>query len=74
MCALQDGRLCIGFDNGKVQIWNTTACKCELRLGMGDNRNLRIIIQLNDGRICTGGPYVNYDSTHVNYGSTIKLL
>jgi WD40 repeat protein len=49
---LQDGRLCIGFDNGDIKIFNSTTFECKMEL-LGHSRKVCCTIQLSDGRLCT---------------------
>jgi hypothetical protein len=50
--SMHDGRLCVGLDNGSIQICNTIlSFDCEMEL-LGHTDYVKCILRLTDGRLC----------------------
>jgi hypothetical protein len=50
---MHDGRLCFGYHHGVARVFNTSTYECEMELGKL-TKLIFAIIQLLDGRLCTG--------------------
>jgi hypothetical protein len=50
--SISDGRLCIGLENGVIQVSSTLTFDCEMEL-LGHTESVRFVLQLSDGRLCS---------------------
>ncbi len=48
---LRNGKLVFGGDGGNIFLWNLRTMKCECTFSLGNNANIRKLIELQDGRL-----------------------